>query len=726
MVGKYNGPDFGFVKNVKSRVDKYRNFDESASYARKASIKKLRLEPDPNVLHKYASYNTIFTLSALSTREIRNPKLFFTSAPHDIIARSGGIGAAANTNNRPPGERERFTEDTKETIRKSAALRDALNRSTTEFYKNNDLYFKNVEMTSIPGLNDKRRLTSVTNIMMELVEPSGLTLLEKVKAAAANNGFLDHLDAPYLLTIEFKGFDNNGREIKENTDFTKRVIPIKLITMDIDVNQGGSYYNIKAIPYNEFALTNQFMYPRTSGTLASTNRSFKDAVQDLQNILDEQNQDEQVNGYNQYPDRYDISISQDLNPEAQLSYKLMGQAGMTQKKEISAPGEEAFTMEYIKFNSSVNLLMLLENLMKTHPDFGAKSFAEWEKAVSTPGSTTFDPNGALSTYFKYFRIRTSIEPQTTFDEIRQTNSKIIRIVVEPFYISAYNLATAGIHQDKNYKGYVAKEYNYIFTGANLDIQSLDINYKVAYYTSRLKDLEATENRTFTQSNKDETEETGTPNNRKRPDDMPAHLNLLPLKSEASVYQTSKSNRTGKANARIDQFFDAITNPLADMVVVNMSILGDPAWLGVSQFVPATPKNSNGSSQDNNIDFFRGGAMTNIWNPKLRCFNYDVAEPITNLTFKVPQDFDDKKGVYEMSSAQQAVFSGLYRVTQVQHSFTDGQFTQRLTMVRFNNQDSKVTSTTNQKITKKNGVVTGVNNPNQMARQDIISGQLGSS
>jgi len=703
-------------------IDQY----TEAAYARKESIKKLPLETSPNVLHKFASYNTIFTLSALSTREIRNPKLFFTSAPHDIIARSGGIGNGnfsshreASANNRE--SRRDPNNETNKTIDK-LGLGAKLGEASREFKKDNDLYFKNVEMTSIPGLNDKRRLTSVTNIMMELVEPSGITLLEKVKAAAANNGFLDHLDAPYMLTIEFKGFDENGREIKENTDFTKRVIPIKLITMDIDVNQGGSYYSIKAIPYNEFALTNQFMYPRTSGTLASTNRTFKDAVKNLQDILDEQNQDEQVNGYNQYPDRYDISISQDLNPEAQLSYELLGQAGMTQKNNVVEPGSEAFTMEYIKFNSSVNLLMLLENLMKTHPDYGAKSFDEWSKAVSTPGNTgAFDPNSALSTYFKYFRIRTSIEPTTNFDQIRQTNAKIIRIVVEPFYISAYNLATAGIHQDKNYQGYVAKAYNYIFTGDNLDIQSLDINYKVAYYQSRLKDVEANDDRTFSQSNKEQTEQTGTPSNREkwRSDQY------LPLKSEVSVYKSSNSNRLAKGNARVDQFFDAITNPLADMVVVNMSILGDPAWLGQSQFIPATPVNSNGSSQDNNIDFFRGGAMTNIWNPKLRCFNYDVAEPITNLTFNVPQDFNDKTGVYEMSSAQQAVFSGLYRVTQVQHSFTDGQFTQALTMVRFNNQDGKVTSTSNEKITKKNGVVTSLS-PMAQDRIDQLSGELGSS
>jgi len=37
------------------------------------------------------------------------------------------------------------------------------------------------------------------------------------------------------------------------------------------------------------------------------------------------------------------------------------------------------------------------------------------------------------------------------------------------------------------------------------------------------------------------------------------------------------------------------------------------------------------------------------------------------------------------------------------------------MVRFNNQDSKVTKTTNQKITTKNGVVTSVKNPMALDR-----------
>jgi hypothetical protein len=154
-----------------------------------------------------------------------------------------------------------------------------------------------------------------------------------------------------------------------------------------------------------------------------------------------------------------------------------------------------------------------------------------------------------------------------------------------------------------------------------------------------------------------------------------------------------------------------------MVVINMEILGDPAWLGQSQFIPATPVNSNGSSIDNNLEFFRGGEKTNIWNPKLRCYNYDVAEPVTNLTFKTPQDFNDMTGVYEISNDQRQVFSGLYKVVQVAHSFTDGKFTQNLTMVRFNNQDKSVTKTLNEKIVKKNNVITSVKNPIQLSREN---------
>ena len=53
----------------------------------------------PNILHQFASYNTIFTLSGVSEGEMRTHK-FLTNPTHDIIARTGGIGGNANVRTR--------------------------------------------------------------------------------------------------------------------------------------------------------------------------------------------------------------------------------------------------------------------------------------------------------------------------------------------------------------------------------------------------------------------------------------------------------------------------------------------------------------------------------------------------------------------------------------------------------------------------------------------------
>jgi hypothetical protein len=122
-----------------------------------------------------------------------------------------------------------------------------------------------------------------------------------------------------------------------------------------------------------------------------------------------------------------------------------------------------------------------------------------------------------------------------------------------------------------------------------------------------------------------------------------------------------------------------------MVNIKMEILGDPAWLGQSQFIPAQPEAmGNGISQDKDIGFWRGN-LESIWNSKLRCFNSDLAEPIIMLKFKMPTDVDTQRGVYEMASNEQAMFTGLYKVVQVDHNMSGGKYTNRLHLTRFPNQ-----------------------------------------
>ena len=644
---------------------------------------------DPNVLFDFASYNALFTLSALSKEDLEDTKTLLNAKPHDVIIRSSGIGP--NENQSTPD----LSAEDRKTIEKNERLQGAINKSQETLRRNRDLYFRSVTMNSIPGLNEKRRLTSVTQIQMEVVEPSGITLLERIRAAAINNNFLDHLDAPYLLTVEFQGFDEMGRPANaQQNKFTKRVIPVKLVDMQMDVNQAGTVYSIKAIPYNEFAYVNRYNYPRTSGTLNPTNRSLKFAALALEDLLNKQNEDEAKKGLVGIPDKYVISIHEDLKPEKPISLDTIETVGMATMSAVTGAdggfyvgSETPIPPDVMKISPNNSIVKILEELMKGHPDFSDSKFKQFkQKAANTLGDAQTRGGAqavleeAENFYFDYFRIRSSVVPQKEFDTVRATNPKIVTFTVEPYKVHAYSLAIPGVSTGQNFKDFVFKTYNYIFTGENLDVLDLDINYRVAYFQSRLKDFQADTVR------KNKIENTGTSSTQGTTAEEHFTDGNFITKSEPGSAKSEGTGLTGGTPTELDAFLDSLTHPLADMVNVRMEILGDPAWLGQSQFIPATPElfGTGRQHRDTKVDYWRAN-RGNIWNDKLRCYNADLAEPIIMLNFRMPTDIDNATGLYELQSDQSAEFSGLYRVVQVEHNFVDGKYTNVLHLTRFNNQ-----------------------------------------
>ena len=163
-------------------------------------------------------------------------------------------------------------------------------------------------------------------------------------------------------------------------------------------------------------------------------------------------------------------------------------------------------------------------------------------------------------------------------------------------------------------------------------------------------------------------------------------NLL-YRSHPNVVKSEGTGKTGGTPTQLDSFLDYLTHPLADMVNIRLEILGDPAWISQSQFIPLNADSfppGAGTGQDPDIGYWRAN-KANIWNSQLRCYNTDVAEPIIMLKFRMPTDFNDQTGVYELQSTQSAEFSGLYRVVQVEHNFVDGKYTNVLHLTRSNNQ-----------------------------------------
>ena len=649
---------------------------------------------DPNSLHQFASYTSLFTLSALSQRDLEDTPTLLSSKPHDIIIRSSGIGPDVNQGS-PFKDLEKAFAGVPG-AEKNKRLVDAAFKSRNTLGRNRDLYIRSVTMNSIPGLNEKRRLTSVTQISMEIVEPSGITLLERIRGAAINNGYLDHLDAPFLLTIDFKGFDEQGRQAStKDSQNMKRLIPVKITDMQMDVTQAGTVYAMKLIPYNEFAYVNRFNYPRTSGTLSPDGKRLSDVFKTLEALLNKQNEDEKDTGLVEKPDVYNITFDSKGIEDAFITTENLEQQGMATQGVNGADGGFyaasgiEIPPDYMKISTNHAITKILEEIMKGHPAYADKKFDEWKSKVTKRLNVAQFKGGAQGVleeaqdfYFDYFKIRASVVPiEGEFDNIRAMNVKKINYHVEPYKVHAYSLAIPGVSTGQNFKNFVFKTYNYIFTGDNVDVMDVAINYKVAYFQSRLKDFEATNLRKNTIEDASDKATGGT-----SATDHNTDGNLL-TRSHPDTSKSEGTGKTGGTPTQLDSFLDSLTHPMADMVNVRMEILGDPAWISQSQFIPLNAKNfarGAGKATDPDIGYWRRN-KDRIWNSDLRCYNTDVAEPIIMLNFRMPTDFNDQTGVYELQADQSAEFSGLYRVVQVEHNFVDGKYTNVLNLTRFNNQ-----------------------------------------
>jgi len=693
MANYINGPDFGFGNTEKSTINK------------KNDIYVTTIN-DPNSLHQFASYTSLFTLSALSQADLENTTTLLNSKPHDIIIRSAGIGPDNNATEYGP----RVFDLVKDfTIDKGGRVIGAIDKSRDTMARNRDLYIRSVNMNSLPGLNEKRRLTSVTQISMEIVEPAGITLIERIRAAAVNNGYLDHLDAPFMLTIDFKGFDEQGKVAStKDSQNMKRVIPVKLVDMQMDVSQAGTVYAVKMIPYNEFAYVNRYNYPRTTGTLSPQGRRLSDVFKSLEELLNKQNEDEKDTGLVEKADIYSITFAgrptadikgaigsiggENYIEDVIIQIENLEQTGMQAQKTV---GVDKFDnkvnqpLDYMKINPSNAITKILEEIMKGHPAYSDKKFDDWKSKVTKNLSASQSKGGAQGVldaaqdfYFDYFKIRASVVPiEADYDTIRARNRKKINFHVEPYKVHAYSLAIPGVSTGQNFKNFVFKTYNYIFTGDNVDVMDLDINYRVAYFQSRLKDFEATNLRKNTIEDASDKATGGTSATDHNTDGN------LQTSSEVSISKAEGTGKTGGTPTQLDSFLDALTHPLADMVNIRMEILGDPAWISQSQFIPLSAKSfarGAGKASDPDIGYWRRN-KDRIWNSDLRCYNTDVAEPIIMLNFRMPTDFNDQTGVYELQADQSAEFSGLYRVVQIEHNFSDGKFTNTLNLTRFNNQ-----------------------------------------
>ena len=661
----------------------------------------------PNVLHQYASFNTIFTLSGITEQEIRTAK-FLTNPVHDIVARSGGIGDA-NVQTR------QFKENNQEPEAFRTLIKDFEKKKYYEQYQDSidildrahDLFIENVNMVSTVGPNAERNLGNFTRMEFEIHEPYSITFIEKVRAATAINGFMDYQDAPVLLTIEFKGFDEQGRPYTHhstNKSHTRK-IPILISRVDFDVNEGGAKYQVMAVPYTDLAFDDRFKYPRCSMPIEGN--SPYEWAKAAERALSDQMTKEFEEQRRYYPDIYKFEIDDELR-KIGLQYKntsgstnsagsvsqLSDVEQLAAEVETLAPPPRQNTMS-AQASSGIAVTKFFEDAVRngfhyqelandfwttyirSNTDYTKESLTK-EKMASVIKSKEFEKILFNNQYIDWFKIKTTVYTDTSkIDPITKMHPKTITYKAIPYKIHILKFVGPGVSiANVDWARKVHKEYNYIYTGDNVDVQSLRINYKTAYYLRNVRgdDKSDTEKGLFAPL----TEAFKNVFGRER-DPEP----LLPLRQYPSSIKGANTVQTlsGESN-KAQQFYDYLTNPEVDMMRIELEILGDPTYICQDMYVPIQ---EGGKAYGNKDESFDTASAS---------FNADRFQPIISVRYRLPDDIDENEGTMFNGQGKKRFrdenlfFNGLYQVNKIDTKFDNGQFLQTLHCSRFNNQQGE--------------------------------------
>ena len=178
-----------------------------------------------NKLHDFTGYTykiTLWLLTAEDYQKISSKPDSFTPT-HCLISSGGGIpsvGTSAQSARHPD-----FQED---------------------------FYFDNLSMSTIVGLNAKTKASNAVDIKFTIVEPYGMTLLDRLLSACQTSASCtNYVDQPYLLQIDFLSnpIEANQSGAQGYVIDSKR-IPIKFMEFKIKPGAGGTSYFVKAMPYN--------------------------------------------------------------------------------------------------------------------------------------------------------------------------------------------------------------------------------------------------------------------------------------------------------------------------------------------------------------------------------------------------------------------------------------------------------------------------------------------
>lgn len=652
-----------------------------------------------NPLEDYASYNVLWTLAALTKEQFNNPALYRrdeSSLKNVIFSSAGRYGAEY---------KDLYTGKAK-TQRVNTAF------GAPEYYINN------FNMNCIIGNTDKTGNSNAIKFSFDIYEPYSMgILLQSMQNAAIKSGFANYLDnAPYVLKMEFVGFDELGNIIKS---VKARYFTMKILTVKFQVNESGSTYKVEAIPYNHQAFADLTNTSYTDIKITGDPKGKGDVVEllstgqnSLMAVLNRNEKKVKAEGLIGEVDEYVIQFPEQANImySSAGSPPVVNQATVNPNQDpnqnrVASQTNASNSAEYpvnkiglssLGFDQKDGGTVMFKRANEIYdPKTGIKKidnmaidvkrrafqFGQGHSIIAMINQIILSSEWAKETikkttpqgFIEWFKIDIQVELLKLDDIVGDYAKRIIYRVV-PYYIhqsifATVNQAPLGYAELEKL---IVKEYSYIYTGQNVDVLKFDININNLFYAAANP---APLNEAGKASNPNQQGTTANPQNKQEREPGKAPATQLANVGRARPKRTPTelkliaggSNYKDTEQAIAEAFQRTfVSGASVDMVSVDLEILGDPYFIvdnGVANYFAGVPDPLSQVTND--------GTM-----------NYESGTVYVYLTFRTPADVNEVTGLYDFSmAAKESPFGGIYRVNLVENIFQDGIWRQKLKLLR---------------------------------------------
>lgn len=624
----------------------------------------------PNPLHKYASYTYAWSLWLLDTDDFNSLM---------------DVSDAGLSRTMPLPKSYVVAEDSGLYTSK---------RLPTQFGLNYNI--QHVQFETTVGANGASKHTNMIDGSVVVVEPYGVTLIDSLALASKRgNVYQNYTQQPFMLQLDFFGYDDNGNEISTSeTTLLRKRFPIRINSMNLQVTKTGAEYTFHFTPAGH------------SGTMLKVPKQINisggkvgEVLGNLSSKLNEHWASETRRGISHFANSVKFDID-DLIAGSKVVYDK--QMSLTDAKPTGNTVSMTSTTFSIPSGSSI-VEVIDKIVLQSDYVIDQLGLNLQDKGLTPATATAAQQRQSLTQVFNAFRTTcqarfigttgSGATVSSAFDNSRNTYPIEITYKIKQYPV--FNGTHPALPTLSDSRPFIVKDYNYTYTGKNIDI----LDFKLAFDYTWFTEVNVYNNQyaaaQATASTGVDTLLSNAPSIMLSPQllassgAVPA-LGAIPVinpvrlqpvvhdQRDAQLQVIKDPNKVTAANAMRSLY----SNSGSDMISVDLDIVGDPTLLKQDDWLYSPSPNS--------INNYNRAISQKEFSNEYGHVKMDAGALIVKLTVNTPIDNDtdwaNQGLVFPQPGTYTSMFSGLFSIIKIRNTFENGQFKQKLVLARQPNTD----------------------------------------